>query len=245
MSDEFEHPSLQDLVQRIINSGRTSQQFVDTLDVLRTGIERGGINPNISCYEHKTRWFEMARRFYVQNDYRVPIEGAELGMHEANCKAPTCKRLLKEYFSLTETTEDDSPQISTFLDDLEKELVAGKVREDLIGTYSGVIDSDTDERLPIVQAVDISHHCILEDGYEGVLTYTKPQKGIRVNIEVRQNDRVATHIAFFLGSSLLQPEGEVFIASADRLGIDSHILFDIVNANAPKNSEDSSSPRSS
>lgn len=236
MSSEFEVPSLQDLAQRIINAGRTPRQFVDTIDVIRSGIETGGLNPNISCYEHMTRWFEMTRRFFVQNNYKSPIKDVELGIHEANCETPICKRLTKEYFSLTETTEEDAPRISTFLDNLEIELVTGKVREDLIGTASGLIDSDTDDRLSLIQAVDISHHCVLEDE-EGVLTYTKPQRGIRVNIELRQKDRVSVYVGYFLGSSMFQPENEVLIAQAERLGIDPHILFDIVNANAPSDTE--------
>lgn len=224
-----------EIAAEILSTGRTPEQFLGMLDVVGAGIENGVLREQISCFEHKSGFFEMARRFYVDSG-EPRMSDAELGMHEGSCESPICAKLTETYWNVLRTSSaEDSANIAEQLDSLEADLLRGILREDLIGQRSGLYDSDTDRTLPIAKAVDITGLCMPQDG-EVVLIYTQPVAGTRVDI-----DMGGSRVGYFVKDEggLMDPEDALFVMRARRVGIDPRLLLEAVLLNAPEEPSES------
>lgn len=233
MASEFRPPTPEEIASGILKSGRTPEQFMGMLETTNQGIEEGVIRTDLNCWEHKERFFEMAKRMYVQNG-KIGFKDVEIGIHEGQCQSPLCARMQQAYFELLRPSKaDDSPQIAVALKELEMELITGKERLDLRGELSDYYDSDTGKTLRISKAVDITDKCRLEQRGKAILVYIKPVKGTMVEIQENNSKGVRASVAYRLNSDIFTPEDSVFKMRAKSMGIDPQFLHKIIVANAP------------
>ncbi len=234
MASEFRPPTPEEIAAGIFQSGRTPEQFMGMLEITQQGIEQGNIRTDLSCWEHKERFFEMAQRMYVRND-GMRFQDVEGGIHEGKCESPLCVRMQQAYFELLKPSQDeDAPQVAEALAELERELMIGAEIEDLTGISSGFYDPDTGETLPVAKAVDITGKCRLAEVDQAMLVYFKPLKGTMVDIREGRSTGGGSSVVFGLNSDIFTPTDPVFSRQAGWMKIDSQFLHAIINANAPQ-----------
>lgn len=235
MASEFRPPTPEEIASGIFQSGRTLDQFMALGEVVEQGVEEGAIRTDLSCWEHKERFFDMAQRMYVRNE-GAKLKDVEIGIHMGQCESPLCVRMQQAYFELLKPSQvEDSKRVADALVELEKELMQGKERADLKGKPSSFYDSDTEETLNVIKAVDITDKCRLgQEGSEALLSYLTPVKGIMVDIQEHSVAGGIAKVAFRLNSSIFVPEDPVFRRSADSMGIDPKFLHAIILANSPQ-----------
>lgn len=234
MASEFRPPTPEEIASGIFKSGRTPEQFMGIIETVQQGIKEGVVRTDLSCWEHKERFFEMAQRMYVQNG-EMRFKDVEIGIHEGQCESSLCVRMAQAYFELLRPSQaEDSPQVAVALESLEKELMMGRERADLVGEPSGYYDSDTGETLKVVKAVDITDKCRLEQGSEALLVYIRSVKGYMVDIREYSVDGGRSGVAFRLNGNMFVPEDLVFRRSVDSMRIDPKFLHAIIVANAPQ-----------
>ena len=237
MASEFRPPTPEGVAAGIFQSGRTPEQFMGILETMQQGVEEGVIRTDLTCWDHKERFFDMAQRMYVQND-GLRFKDAEIGIHEGQCESPLCVRMQQAYFELLKPSQnEDAPQVAEALADLERELMTGVEIEDLVGIPSGFYDSDTGETLSVAKAVDITAKCRLSEGDQATLVYFKPLKGTMVDIREGHSTGGGSSVAFGLNSDIFTPTDPVFNRQAGWMNIDPQFLHAIINANAPQLSQ--------
>lgn len=226
---EFKIPGPAELFRRISKSGRAPEQFSAMLETLNKGIENGVIRDHISCWENKELFLDIIRRTYDPST-KDTIRDAEAGIHTANCKSPTCMRVAKAYFERPGGAKSPEHLLeigAEFVENLANELVRGQEMPELIGKPSRFIDSDTGLVLPVLNAVNIAHHCIDAKEEERQLLYVNPKKGMAV--ELKYGLFVLLPV-----SSLRTSYYEDLKIHAEGMKIDPDILLEIVLANAPQ-----------
>lgn len=230
MSAEYQKPSFNEIANGILKAGETPESFVGMLNGMEKLIGEGKLRTDLTCWEHKIHFFEMAKRVYVDNGF-TDFNDCEIGIHEGQCESPLCLKMNQVYYKvLKPSQEEDSPRIAQFLAELEKELMLGKEIKDLRRKDGGFYDSDTGKTLKIEKAVDITDKCCVEKG-KALLVYMRPVKGIMVDIKYDNSG-----VAYSLNSEIFTPEDLVFQRKANMMKIDPQFLHAIIIANAPQES---------
>lgn len=231
MSHEFQIPASEEILKSILRTGRTPQQIQATLDIANQAIEEGRMRTDLTCWEQKNRFFDMAKRMYVDNDGMRPKD-LEIGLHWGSCHAPLCRRTAQAYYEvLKPSTDEDSPKIAEFLTDLETELMVGKEITELKGKDTNYYDPNTGRPCTIAKAVDITDKCLIDKGCKGILVYMAFSDGMAIDIQLHDKEGLSASCGFRL-NNFLAPDNSLEV-TGELLGIDQQFLNAVVLANAP------------
>ena len=114
-----------------------------------------------------------------------------------------------------------------------------KTRSDLIG-QKYMVDADTDKRIPVVAAFDITEYCPCRDvsiAPKVLLTYIRARKGLIAELRFceRGEDPASMSCFWFVDglADARSDENAVFLRFAEHLGLSYATLYELVKAGAP------------
>lgn len=234
MPGEFKPPTATQILKGIVQTGVTPEEIASQLRGIQEDIEVGVFRTDLSCWETKELFFDMAQRMYVE-DKGFRNRDAEIGIHLGGCKSPLCRRMQQAYYEiLRPSQETDAPYVAEALTALEQELMSGTEIEDLVGKPTDFKDSDTGEALSVIKAVEITRKCKVPEGDQVLLVYFEPIEGMMVEIRGGNPTNGIIQVSFILNDDVLTPADIVFGSHAEAIGIDPKFFHAIVYANAPR-----------
>jgi len=235
MPKERPLPTPEQIIDGLLNNGRSPEQIAGFFGLINHGIHEGTIRAQISCWEYVKGFFNMAVRRFVHDDDVIVLSDAELGIHQGSCKSPVCARLTDTYFGMLRGSQaEDGPSIHRKLRLLALDVILGKPRPDLEGKKTLYYDSLTGEDLITEKAVEITDKCIAGDTVkEVILSYFRSSDGMIAEVKLNLDGHSDMSNTVRLDHTF-KPQSEGLLSASGLIKMDSELLHAIIIANRPR-----------